>query len=58
LIVARQMVEIISDTAVCNHPGRRVPIRYVLVRDPQGELEPVRWWLSRRKKLRRPHSHR
>ena len=34
------MVEIISDTAVWNHPGRRVPIRYVLVRDPQGELEP------------------
>jgi hypothetical protein len=35
-----RMVEIISGTAVWNHPGRRVPIRYVLVRDPQGELEP------------------
>ena len=34
------MVEIISATAVWNHPGRRVPIRYVLVRDPAGELEP------------------
>ncbi len=33
-------VEIVSATAVWNHPGRRVPIRYVLVRDPQGELEP------------------
>jgi hypothetical protein len=30
----------VSGTAVWNHPGRRVPIRYVLVRDPQGELEP------------------
>jgi hypothetical protein len=35
-----RMVEIVSGTAVWNHPGRRVPIRYVLVRDPQGELEP------------------
>jgi hypothetical protein len=35
-----RMLEIVSDTAVWNHPGRRVPIRYVLVRDPQGELEP------------------
>jgi len=35
-----RMVEIISATAVWNHPGRRVPIRYVLVRDPAGELEP------------------
>ena len=35
-----RMIEIVSDTAVWNHPGRRVPIRYVLVRDPQGELEP------------------
>ena len=35
-----RMIEIVSDTAVWNHPGRRVPIRYVLVRDPQGKLEP------------------
>jgi DDE superfamily endonuclease len=35
-----RMLEIVSDTAVWNHPGRRVAIRYVLVRDPQGELEP------------------
>jgi DDE superfamily endonuclease len=35
-----RMVEIVSATAVWNHPGRRVPIRYVLVRDPAGELEP------------------
>lgn len=35
-----RMVEIVSGTAVWNHPGRRVPIRYVLVRDPQGELDP------------------
>jgi hypothetical protein len=34
------MVDIVSGTALWNHPGRRVPIRYVLVRDPQGELEP------------------
>jgi hypothetical protein len=33
-------VEIVSATALWNHPGRRVPIRYVLVRDPMGELEP------------------
>jgi hypothetical protein len=35
-----RMLEIVSDTAVWNHPGRRVPIRYVLVRDPQAELDP------------------
>ena len=34
------MVEIVPGAAVWNHPGRRVPIRYVLVRDPEGELEP------------------
>ena len=34
------MVEIVSGTALWNNPGRRVPIRYVLVRDPTGELEP------------------
>jgi hypothetical protein len=35
-----QMAEIISATALWNNHGRRVPIRYVLVRDPAGELEP------------------
>jgi hypothetical protein len=35
-----RMVEIVSGTALWNNPGRRVPIRYVLVRDPTGELEP------------------
>ena len=35
-----RMLDIVSGTAVWNHPGRRVPIRYVLVRDPEGELEP------------------
>jgi hypothetical protein len=35
-----RVVEIVSGTAVWNHPGHRVPIRYVLVRDPAGKLEP------------------
>jgi hypothetical protein len=35
-----RMVEIVSATALWNHSGRRVPIRYALVRDPGGELEP------------------
>jgi len=34
------MLEIVSGTALWNKPGHRVPIRYVLVRDPGGELEP------------------
>src|SRR3954471_14527689 len=34
------MVEIVSPTRGWKQPGRRVPIRYVLVRDPAGELEP------------------
>ncbi len=33
-------VEIVSGTALWNNPGHRVPIRYVLVHDPSGELEP------------------
>ena len=37
---AKRMVEIVSGTALWNNPGHRVPIRYVLVRDPTGELEP------------------
>src|SRR3954471_18543259 len=34
------MVEIVSPTRGWKQPGRRLPIRYVLVRDPAGELEP------------------
>lgn len=33
-------VEIVSGTALWHHPGRYVPIRYVLVRDPTGEFRP------------------
>jgi DDE superfamily endonuclease len=33
-------VEIVSGTALWHHPGRVVPIRYVLVRDVAGELKP------------------
>lgn len=33
-------VEIVSGTALWHHPGRLVPIRYVLVRDVVGELRP------------------
>ena len=35
-----RLLEVVSDTALWHHPGRRVPIRYVLVRDPLGKLEP------------------
>jgi DDE superfamily endonuclease len=35
-----RIVEIVSGTAIWHHPGRRVPIRYVLVRDPADELKP------------------
>src|SRR3954464_11757819 len=33
-------VEIVSGKAIWHHPGRRGPIRYVLVRDPTDELKP------------------
>src|SRR3954464_4210377 len=33
-------LDIISGTALWHHPGRQVPIRWVLVRDPEGEKEP------------------
>lgn len=33
-----RLVEIVSGTALWHHPGRLVPIRYVLVRDVDGEL--------------------
>ena len=37
---SERLVEIVSSTAVWHHPGRLVPIRYVLVRDVAGELKP------------------
>ena len=33
-------LDVASGTAVWHHPGMRVPIRWVLVRDPEGEKEP------------------
>src|SRR3954466_13274676 len=33
-------LDIVSGTALWHHPGRQVPIRWVLVRDPEGEKEP------------------
>ena len=35
-----RQVEIISGTAIWSHPGRHVPIRYVLVRDCKDEFRP------------------
>jgi hypothetical protein len=37
---SERLVEIVSGTAVWHHPGRMVPIRYVLARDVAGELRP------------------
>jgi DDE superfamily endonuclease len=37
---SERLVEIVSGTAVWYHPGRLVPIRYVLVRDVANELKP------------------
>jgi hypothetical protein len=36
---SQRLVEIVSSTAIWHHPGRLVPIRYVLVRDVAGELK-------------------
>ena len=36
----RARLDIASGTAVWHHPGMRVPIRWVLVRDASGEKEP------------------
>jgi hypothetical protein len=37
----RRQIEIVSDTAVWYHPGLPVlPIRWVLIRDPQGKFKP------------------
>ncbi len=35
-----RLLEIVSDTALWSNPGHRVPVRYVLVRDPECKLEP------------------
>lgn len=35
-----RLLEIVSATAIWHHPGRMVPIRYVLVRDVAAELKP------------------
>src|ERR671933_1441489 len=35
-----RQVEIVSGPAIWSHPGRHVPIRYVLVRDGQDEFRP------------------
>ena len=35
-----RLIDITSGTAVWDHPGKRVPIRWVLVRDGAGEFEP------------------
>ena len=37
---SERLVEIVSGTAIWHHPGRLVPIRYVLVRDVHDELKP------------------
>ncbi len=36
---AREL-DVVSGTALWHHPGMQVPIRWVLVRDPEGEKEP------------------
>jgi hypothetical protein len=35
-----RLIDIASGTALWSHPGKRVPIRWVLVRDVAGEFEP------------------
>jgi hypothetical protein len=37
---SERRLDIASGTALWHHPGMRVPIRWVLVRDPEGEKEP------------------
>jgi DDE superfamily endonuclease len=37
---AERRLHIASGTALWHHPGMQVPIRWVLVRDPEGEKEP------------------
>ncbi len=33
-------LDVVSGTALWYHPGKQVPVRWVLVRDPAGEFEP------------------
>jgi hypothetical protein len=35
-----RQLDVVSSTALWHHPGMQVPIRWVLVRDPEGEKEP------------------
>ena len=35
-----RLIEVVSGTAIWHHPGKHVPIRYVLVRDVAGLLKP------------------
>jgi hypothetical protein len=37
---SERRLDIVSGTALWHHPGMQVPIRWVLVRDPEGEKEP------------------
>ena len=37
---SERLLQIVSGTAIWHHPGRLVPIRYVLVRDVAGEFKP------------------
>jgi DDE superfamily endonuclease len=37
---SERLIDIISGTAIWHHPGKHVPIRYVLVRDVAGVLKP------------------
>jgi hypothetical protein len=37
---AERSIEIVTGTAIWHHPGRWVPIRYVLVRDVEGKFRP------------------
>jgi hypothetical protein len=37
---SERCLDIVSGTAIWYHPGKQVPIRWVLVRDSEGEFEP------------------
>jgi hypothetical protein len=39
-VQSTRRLDIVSGTALWHHPGMQVPIRWVLVRDPEGEKEP------------------
>jgi hypothetical protein len=42
-----RQVEIVSATALWPHPGRLAPIRYVLVRDVEGEFKPQAFFMHK-----------